>query len=130
MAFNWQDYIQFSEELITNRNDEASMRSAISRAYYGAFGSIKSYCISEFSISSKENKGPEIHQKIIERLKTSKNKLEFSTGNFLSNLRDDRNKADYDSTPTPAISKPLAFKALSNSKAVISNLKQLSTKAK
>ncbi len=121
MAFDWKEYIKFSEELYNSKTDEASLRSAISRAYYGAFGTIRPYCISRFNISSKSN--PEIHRTIIEKLKTSGNKLEYSTGNILSSLRDDRNNADYSSQFN--ITKSYVNKAISNSRSVISNFETL-----
>ena len=121
MAFDWKEYIKFAEDLYANKSDEASFRSAISRAYYGAFGAIRPYCVEQFKISSKSN--PEIHKIVINRLKTSSNKLEFSTGNILSGLRDDRNNADYDSSFV--VTKPLVNKTITNSKNVIKNLEEL-----
>lgn len=121
MAFDWKEFIKFSEDLHATKSDEASLRSAISRAYYGAFGAIRPYCVQRFNISSRSN--PEIHRIVIEKLKSSSNKLEFSTGNILSILRDDRNNADYDSAFV--ITKPLVNKAIVNSKNAIKNLEQL-----
>jgi uncharacterized protein (UPF0332 family) len=121
MPFDWREFIKFSEELYNTKSDEASLRSAISRAYYGAFGSIRPYCIERFKISSKNNH--EIHRIVIEKLKSSSNSLEFSTGNFLSGLREDRNNADYDNRSS--ISKPLVNKAINNCKNVIANLELL-----
>jgi uncharacterized protein (UPF0332 family) len=121
MAFDWKEFIKFSEELYDSRNDEASLRSAISRAYYGAFGAIRPYCIYKFQISAKSNH--EIHRTIIDKLKSSSDRLEYSTGNFLSGLRDERNNADYDSSSS--ITKPNVNKAINVSKAVISNLENL-----
>jgi uncharacterized protein (UPF0332 family) len=116
MAFDWKEFIKFSEELYDSRNDEASLRSAISRAYYGAFGAIRPYCTHKFQIPSKSNH--EIHRMIIERLKSSSDRLEYSTGNLLSG-----NNADYDGSSS--ITKPIVNKAIHSSKAVISNLENL-----
>ena len=69
MPFDWTDYITFSEDLLNSRSDEASLRSAISRAYYGAFGKIRPYCTSRFNISSK--KLPDVHRTLIDHLKNS-----------------------------------------------------------
>ncbi|MFM7428925.1 MAG: hypothetical protein ACKO1F_03395 [Flammeovirgaceae bacterium] len=120
MAFNWHEYIALSKDLIANRSDESAMRTAVSRAYYGTFGILKPYCTSEFNISSKESRDPKIHQKIIEKLKTSPNRLEFSVGNALSTLRDDRNIADYDSSIL--ITKPKANKSINDSRMILDTL--------
>jgi hypothetical protein len=37
MAFRWSDYLALAHDLI-KRNDEAALRSAISRSYYAVFG--------------------------------------------------------------------------------------------
>jgi uncharacterized protein (UPF0332 family) len=120
MGFDWKDFITLSEELYNSKSDEASLRSAISRAYYGAFCSIRPYCHSKFGVSSKSN---DIHRIIIEKLKSSSNNLEYSTGNLLSNLREDRNNADYDSHFSAG--KGIVEKSIRNSKYVIQNLKTL-----
>lgn len=38
MAFAWADYLRLAEELAQRPDDEAAHRSAVSRAYYAAFG--------------------------------------------------------------------------------------------
>ncbi len=35
--FDWADYLTLAQELVTRRDDEAALRSAVSRAYYAAF---------------------------------------------------------------------------------------------
>ena len=37
MAFDWTEYLTLAQELV-QREEEACLRSAISRAYYAAFG--------------------------------------------------------------------------------------------
>jgi uncharacterized protein (UPF0332 family) len=36
MAFGWEDYLSLAEDLIDDVDDEAALRSAVSRAYYAA----------------------------------------------------------------------------------------------
>ena len=36
MSFNWKEYVDLSEELMS-REEESCLRSSISRAYYGVF---------------------------------------------------------------------------------------------
>ena len=38
MTFAWADYLRLAEELAQRPGDEAAHRSAVSRAYYAAFG--------------------------------------------------------------------------------------------
>src|SRR5688572_6244854 len=96
MAFKWTDFIIFAEQIYKNSSDdEAALRSAISRAYYGAFGRVRIYCESKYRINKSFSDG--IHQKVIQGLKSSDVKEEYSLGNALSDLRSSRNVADYDS---------------------------------
>ena len=37
MAFAWTDFLELAKE-ISSRSDDAALRSALSRAYYAAFG--------------------------------------------------------------------------------------------
>jgi uncharacterized protein (UPF0332 family) len=122
MPFDWNDYIKLAQHLYDNNSDQASIRSAISRAYYGSFGIVRPYCITKFGIPARKN-GPEIHRTVIEKLKASSNKLEFSIGNLLSGLRDDRNLADYDSQVS--FSKPEVKKCINNSTYVLENIETL-----
>jgi uncharacterized protein (UPF0332 family) len=119
MPFEWTDFISCAEEL-SNKSDEASLRSSISRAYYGAFGKIKIYCSSKFDIRTI---GDSLHQRVIQSLKESGDSDEFSLGNTLSQLRTSRNDADYDSHKT--ISKPQVTSVLNKSKLAIESLADL-----
>ena len=94
MAFDWYEYIKLSEDLISEEKpSEAKLRSAISRAYYGAF--IK--CRNKLKFLNKND----IHTFIILHLKrphASRN--EFIIGGILGKLREKRNSADYDGSKT------------------------------
>lgn len=95
MPFNWSDFISLAENLIANKDDQASLRSSASRAYYGAFGRVRIYFSSKYKL--KDSLGDGVHQKIIGTLKGSDNRKEYTLGNTLSQLRDSRNDADYES---------------------------------
>lgn len=45
-AFDWTEYLVFAKEL-SERPDEAALRTAISRAYYAAFNRARAYCIAK-----------------------------------------------------------------------------------
>ncbi len=42
MPFDWKQYLNLADEL-SHRSDEAALRSAVSRAYYAAFGAARNY---------------------------------------------------------------------------------------
>ena len=92
MAFDWLQYINLAEELVSSDpSTEAKLRSATSRAYYGAF--IR--CRSKSPHSSI--KAGEVHFKVINHFKrdgASRNELSISSS--LDALRIRRNDADYD----------------------------------
>ena len=91
MAWHWSKYISVAEELHEKSNgSEAKLRSATSRAYYGAFMQVRN------EKGYKKEKGSEIHQRIIKDLKESEDDNEITIGSLLSDLRVERNDADYD----------------------------------
>jgi len=89
MSFNWQNFILLAEKLMQN-HDEASLRTCISRSYYGVF------CIARNKKGFKNYKYPDIHRKVIEEYMNSNKKEERQIGKILDDLRWWRNKADYD----------------------------------
>jgi uncharacterized protein (UPF0332 family) len=113
MPFNWTDFISCAKDL-SLKSDEASWRSSISRAYYGAFGKIKIYCSGKYKVSIS---GESVHQKVIQRLKESDDSREYSLGNTLSLLRISRNDADYESHAR--ITKPLVDDTIKKSESTV-----------
>jgi len=89
MSFKWEEFILLAEKLLQN-DDEASLRTCISRAYYGIF------CIARNKKGFKNYKYPNIHKKVIEEYKNSDKEKERQIGEILYELRRWRNKADYD----------------------------------
>lgn len=92
--FIWSDFYEVGLNLSKN-TDEAYLRSAIGRYYYAIFGMARLYLTNireERTYNTKRN----THQKIIKRLKESKDKNEIEVGEVLENLRKKRNFSDYD----------------------------------
>lgn len=93
MAFNWGDYLEISKFLVNQGNDiqrEAALRSAVSRAYYGAFCHARNYAIAKLNYVSKPTKD---HQELPDCFYNNNfNDIE----NILVELRGWRNKCDYD----------------------------------
>lgn len=91
MAFDWQDYLTFAEE-IKSRTDEASKRSAISRAYYCVFHKAKSYAISHLGyVYRPENPS---HSGMWIKFKNNGKTLN-AIFNYGKKLQDFRETADY-----------------------------------
>lgn len=105
MSFIWREYIVFAENIINSIVSEASFRSCISRAYYGAFCTARNFCLNKKYVSHSDSKVPDIHRKIIEILKNSYVLEEYSLGNILHELRVERNSADYDGHYTVTVQK-------------------------
>jgi uncharacterized protein (UPF0332 family) len=128
MSFDWSDYLIVAQELagqttassktrskikvtllkVINRAfpkarkrslDEAKLRCAISRAYYGAFRKARNH------LRDKDGQPPSLlersgktHQIVIDLFNQSNDLDRQLVGQFLKDLRSARNKADYDDT--------------------------------
>lgn len=91
MAFDWNEYIVLAEKLIQQEPSEAELRSAISRAYYGAFIN----CRNKTHFSGTRT--PDVHQKVIEHFRREDaTGIELTIANSLASLRKKRNDSDYD----------------------------------
>jgi uncharacterized protein (UPF0332 family) len=112
MSFSWEDYITLAEHLNMGNPSEAQMRSAISRAYYGAF------CLCRNQKGLSADRRADIHHRIINLYKTSENKTECSIGNFLDGLRGQRNEADYNGFYSPIL-KSTTDEKIRNAKSIV-----------
>ncbi len=88
MSFDWQDYVALAQEL-ADRPEEACLRSAVSRAYYGVF------CIARNLKGLKEHTPKNLHWSVIEEYRNSSNREDREIGSILDKLRRARNHADY-----------------------------------
>ncbi len=91
MSFDWKEYLNLAKELAKS-NDEARLRSAISRAYYSVFCKAKSLFGDKIQLTRKSID----HRLISEYLKAQDNENLKKLGVYLERLRVDRNRADYD----------------------------------
>lgn len=89
MSFNWKEYLTVAQEL-AQKDREGYLRTAISRAYYGAF------CLARNKKGYKDYTYPDVHSKVIIAFKTEKNTNLRKIGQALDMLRKQRNHADYD----------------------------------
>lgn len=93
--FNWLNYIYLAKVLI-ERNDEASLRSAISRLYYGFFGIVRRYLINVKNNYYLREYNRDVHSNVYDELRLSKDPTEKQIAKILNKLRLIRNNADYD----------------------------------
>jgi len=96
MSFNWSDYLILAQNLVGKTSfpcQEAEFRSAISRAYYGAYCSTRNYLISK---GYKIPKSSEAHRLVREKLAERKDPISYRIESNLDRLRRDRTNADYE----------------------------------
>ena len=126
MSFDWSEYLTVAELLVNQSNlfgsEEAVMRIAISRAYYGAFCEARNFLHARGLVAPV--KTGEDHERIRRHFANSRNQAWKDIGNWLLRLRDNRNTADYDnnSIPNPHA---LAMTSLVQARDVINRLKTL-----
>jgi uncharacterized protein (UPF0332 family) len=85
--------LQLAKDLITNP-DDASLRSAVNRAYYASFHQVKLFA-QKSGIPFSSGKRSQIHRDILNFMKSSENTAISSLGGKFDRLQIDRNKCDY-----------------------------------
>jgi uncharacterized protein (UPF0332 family) len=98
MSFDWLHYTEIAHRLAESPfidYQEACYRSAISRAYYGAFCLCRDRAALKNYIPASETDLP-THKKVIQTYKGSPHKKEKNLGRTLDELRRLRNRADYE----------------------------------
>lgn len=122
MSFDWKLYIQLSDELINYQRtailQEAYLRTAISRSYYGVF------CIAR-NLLSKKTTIPKIdtHKFVREKYEDSINITERKIGASLNRLWRKRKNADYNNKANININE--AIKANQMAYQTINNLTKI-----
>ena len=131
MKFDWSEYLNLAQELAAS-NEEAKLRSAISRAYYSVFCLARNYLrdIQQDPRLSR-NKTYDIndHQYVAEEFIYNRSKSQQITeiGRNLTRLRKIRNQADYEDTIF-RLQKEVE-RALSLAQNIISALRELTEEA-
>ncbi len=98
--FDWKRYIDLADKLycegqhvdLSEPGDEAKLRSAISRAYYGAFNEARQRL--ELRTRTRFSEGPEAHKEVQHKLAEGDERLQ-RIAETLRRLRLERNRADY-----------------------------------
>lgn len=99
MSFDRSGFFMLAEKLATDAKgsstEEAAFRSAISRASYAVFTQARY----ELKYSDRDRsipKSAKAHEYVKDKFKNSQNVDKQEIGTILEDLRDERNKADYD----------------------------------
>ncbi|MHA1868926.1 MAG: HEPN domain-containing protein [Candidatus Heimdallarchaeaceae archaeon] len=97
MSFSWDDFLDLAIELTENEtmksNEEARLRSSISRAYYSVFCKSRNYLIKQERKNPPRNSN--VHSFVINSYKKDPDIIKREIGHNLHRLRNYRNKADY-----------------------------------
>lgn len=123
MSFNWASYIQLADELIKHEGassiQEAYLRSAVSRSYYGVF------CIARNLLTAKGTSIPPVdtHKFVKNEYKKSKIKTEQKISENLQRLHRERKNADYENDTTFDANRAITAHELSNR--ILKNLNTL-----
>lgn len=98
MSFDWADYLTLAEALSRDPGipgpEEASLRTAISRAYYAAYRSALNTAVARREINPTGQASD--HSLVINHFRYANDQRRKKIGTDLSRLRNNRNKADYD----------------------------------
>ena len=129
MTFDWSEYLNLAQELAgdaaSSPNEEAKLRSSVSRAYYAAFCKARNHLrdIDGNRILSVDPPKVNVHTYVRNQFKNRSDKSRKKIGNDLNRLRLRRNKADYEDA-VPGLSQ-LTTASLKATHAVISALNTL-----
>ena len=83
-------------KILCDVKTEESIRTAISRFYYGIFGIVRRYLINVKHKCYLEKGNAKVHKLVSNELKHSKDSTEQQMSKILNKLRVFRNHADYD----------------------------------
>lgn len=117
------DFIEFAESLLSNPLNEAGLRSAISRSYYGAFLHTQEYVDAKLAPIAALSDGVGVHEALIRRLRAEKAMKSRSAAYQLTALRTMRVTADYKTLDVFELGD--AEEAIANSKKLISTIDEL-----
>jgi len=98
MRFDWSEYVELADWLVVNgatlRSPEAAQRSAVSRAYYGAFHSALALLIRKDGYQPSGD--AKDHGNVTRAYQHHHAAPRRQIGTWLDRLRDQRRRADYD----------------------------------
>ena len=93
--FDWKKFILLAKRLCDIKTEE-SIRTIVSRLYYGIFGIVRRYLINVKQKYYLRGADIKVHKHVSNELKHSKDSTEKELSEILNKLRVFRNHADYD----------------------------------
>ena len=121
MAFDWAEFLTLAKEL-AQRPEEASLRSAVSRAYYAAFGKARAFLQAE-GVSFVSDASD--HALVWEAFRSSSDDVRYYIGVDGTGLRNSRNRADYDAEVSDIQAR--AQRAVRKAEDIFNSLERLSS---
>ena len=100
MSFRWSEYLTLAQELSSDAArsaiQEADLRSAMSRAYYAAFGQARAHLVEvDGEVIPRD---ANVHWYVVDAFERSDQPTRRTIGHLLHHLRSVRNIADYENT--------------------------------
>ena len=94
--FDWAEYLILAEELAERQDNEAALRSSVSRAYYAVFGTARKRLRDEGAHVLETGQA---HIEVWNTYASSDQRLRREIGEYGHILRRKRNDADYNDSP-------------------------------
>ena len=100
VTFDWSEYLIVAADLSAGReptaSEQARGRAAVSRAYYAAFCPARDFLVDRGELSPARADEPRLHATVMERFRLSTDGRRRKIGNWLRDMRDARNRCDYE----------------------------------
>lgn len=121
MVFDWSQYLVLAEALATQPDNEAALRSAVSRAYYAAFCSAREYLLNTNMLFGRRPRRPRLSHRAVWH--TYQRDVDRRIGMDGNRLRELRNLVDYEDV-VPDLENAVRS-ALSTSRRILASLDEL-----
>ena len=122
MAFDWSQYLVLAEELAEQKDNEAALRSAVSRAYYAAFCLAREHLLNTNMLFRSGSRRPRLSHRTV--WLTYRRDIDRRIGMDGNRLRELRNLVDYEDV-VPDLNN-VVRSALSTSRRILASLDKLS----
>ena len=94
MAFDWSQYLLLAEALAEQKDNEAALRSAVSRAYYAAFCLAREHLLNTHILYRSRPRRPRLSHRTV--WLTYQRDIDLRIGMDGNRLRELRNLVDYE----------------------------------
>lgn len=122
MVFDWSQYLALAEELAEQKDNEAALRSAVSRAYYAAFCLAREHLLNTNMLFRSRPRRPRLSHQTV--WLTYRRDVDRRIGIDGNRLRELRNLVDYEDV-VPNLDNAVRS-ALSTSRRILASLHELS----